>query len=238
MTLDDFIRRARLALPFGWFPDVDDVRDGLLAGASTAFQHCKALLDLTQAQGRIASASGQFLDLMAFDFFGYRIGRRPGQSEDAFRATIAAEVLRERVTRHGLQKAVADLTGRDVVVFEPWNPIDCGGLDSGFCGFDEVVGRMGSVTLPRQIFLDVVQPIGAGIPDVSGLDITFGGHDTPPAILGDQAMTQGAVTQANIFDTVNMNRAAGVIAWVAIGDPPLKVGHLDIDFTIDGSQLR
>jgi hypothetical protein len=237
MTLDDIIARGRKLLPHGWFADVDEVRDALLAGAASVFLHVKALLATVQAQTRVSTATGGHLDLIAYDFFGSRIRRFPGQSDEALRFTIKREVLRERVTRRGIVKAVEDLTGRPVVSWELWNPTDCGGFDTGYCGFDEVIGRMGSIEHPRQMFLQVVQPIGAGIPDVGGMDFGLGGVDLAPGILADLALVQGAITHQDIYDTINLTRAAGITVWVAIGDPPLRVGRLGIDFILDERHL-
>lgn len=48
--------------------------------------------------------------------------RRAGQGDEEFRATIMAEIFRDRVTRKGIQRMVADLTGFEVRMFEPVEP--------------------------------------------------------------------------------------------------------------------
>lgn len=235
MTLaPDMLTRQKAGLPRGWFPDVSPVLDALLTGATSVFQSSYDLLLYVGQQSRLSTASDGWLDLAAYDFLGLRFRRHSGQTDDSFRAALLAEIFRERVTRRGIEQAVEDLTGIEVRTFEPWNPTDCGGFDTGYLGWD-MLGRWGAVDLPRQIFIALTQPLGAGIPNVGAFDGTgIGGFDTGAEEYGDLSQVVGPVTDQNIYDTINATRAAGITAWVAIGYQP--EGHLDLDFLTDISE--
>jgi hypothetical protein len=231
---EDMIQRQRRLLPRGWFSDDSPVLDAVLSGFSTCAAHAYELLGYVGRQARLGTTTDGFLDLAAYDFFGLRIRRRPGQSDDSFRQTILDEIFRERVTRGGIEKAVEDLTGFDVRMFEPFNASDCGGLDTGYLGYD-MRGRWGDVHMPRTILIATLNPKGAGIPNAPGYDDGLGGLDVPPEQWGDLSKVAGPVTHQDIYDAVNATRAAGVTAWVAIGLPP--EAHLDEDFVLDVSEL-
>ena len=233
-SFSDMLQRQRQLIPRGWFPDESPVVEGLLAGFAMCAAQAYELLAYVGNQARLGTTTDGFLDLAAYDFFGLRIRRRPGQSDDSFRQLILKEIFRERVTRAGIKQAVEDLTGLQARMFEPFNARDCGGLDTGYLGFD-MVGRFGAVDMPRQIFIATLNPVGAGIPNAPGFDNGLGGIDVAPEMLGDVRLVLGPVTQQDIYDTINATRAAGVTAWVAIGLPP--EAHLDDDFTLDQSEL-
>lgn len=234
VSQNEMLARLRSLLPRGWFPDVSPTLDALLFASAINLSHVYNLLSYARDQGRLATASDGWLDLLAYDFLGLRVRRAISQTDNAFRALVKREILRTRVTREGIRAAVYDLTGNEVRIFEPWNTGDTGGLDTGYLGFD-MIGRFGSVDMPFCFFLATLQPVGAGIPDVGGLDNGLGGFDTNPGELGDLSQVQGAVTDQDIYDTINATRAAGVTAWVAIGLPP--EAHLDDDFILDVSEL-
>lgn len=233
--VDDMLARQKALLPRGWFHrDSSPILDGVLSGFSSCAAYIWDLFTYVGKQTRLATMSDGFLDLAAYDFFGLRVRRLSGQSDDVFRRIIIKEIFRERVTRKGIQQAVADLSGMEVRMFEPFNPRDTGGLDTGYLGFD-VVGRFGAVDLPRQVFIALLNPVGAGIPNAPGFDNGLGGLDVAPEQLGDVSQVIGPVTHQDIYDTINMTRAAGVTAWVAIGLP--TEAHLDEDFILDQSEL-
>ncbi len=231
---EDMLRRGKALIPRGWFPDQSPTLDSVLSGFADVAAHCYDLLGFVGRQSRLASSSGAFLDLSAYDFFGLRVRRKKGQSDDSFRQTILKEIFRERVTRAGIKRAVEDLTGLEARMFEPFNARDTGGLDTGYLGFD-MVGRFGAVDMPRQIFIATLNPVGAGIPRAPGFDDGLGGLDVAPEQFGDLSKVLGPVTQQDIYDTINATRAAGVTAWVAIGLP--AEARLDVDFILDQSEL-
>jgi len=232
----DVLARLKALLPLRWFPDTSPILDGLLTAPATVLSWLYGLIAYVRLQTRVHTASDGFLDLAAFDFFGLRVRRKPSQTDDSLRATIKAEVLRERVTRHGVQQAVADLTGNPVRIFEAFNPQDTGGW--GTFGFAlDAAGYWGSAAYPYTMFIDAVEPVGAGIPNLSGLDSSYSGWGQGYFFLADLSLVSGAVTNQDIYDTVEATRAAGVTTWVAIGPPPIIGGRLDIDFYLDTTPL-
>jgi hypothetical protein len=234
---DDDIKSRMISVhPLGWFPDEDPVRDVATSGLAWAYGRIWDFLMFVKAQTRLKTTAGAFLDLYALDFFGLRFRRRPGQNDDAFRAAVAKEIVRERVTRTGLVNAVADISGQKVIAWEPWHGGDCGGYDTNKLAYDDT-GRWGSLDHPRQIFLDAVQPKGEGIKHSGGFDALPGGLNTAPLTMGDERMISGPVTRADIYRTIRSNKPAGVIVWIDVGEPSYAGDRLDSTFTLDESVL-
>lgn len=205
----DFVARLRAVLPRGWFSDVAPVLDGVLSGFGTAWSGMYGLLRFAQAQSRIGTASGAFLDLIAEDFFGAALGRFSGEADTPFRRRIGREILRERGTRQSLLDALLDLTGRPAVVFEPARPADTGGYSSGALGYN-VAGAYGSLSLPFQCFVTARRPLGMGIPLV-------GGYSGPgPLVYASMGWIGAEVSDSDILTTIVGVMPAGSIAWARI----------------------
>lgn len=232
---NDFLARIKATLPPTWFSTASPILDGLLSGFASAASWVYGLLQYAKSQTRIATATDGFLDLAAYDFFGRRVRRKPSQPDVSLRATIQKEVLRERVTRHGVQQAVADLTGNPVQVFEAFNPQDTGGWGIMFAF--GMAGAWGSDKYPYTMFITAVQPVGAGIPNMSGLNSPQSGWGAGMFYLADLSKVTGAVTNQDIYDTIEATRAAGVTCWVDIGPPPLQHYRLGIDLVLGSSTL-
>ena len=125
----DFVTRIARELPKRWFGDASPVLSGALAAFANVGAACYAMVQFARAQMRLGTMSGGWLDLFALDYFGTEFPRR-GKSDDRYRTAIKAELLRERVTRAGIAKALFDLTGRAPRIVEPWNPNDTGAYGS------------------------------------------------------------------------------------------------------------
>lgn len=262
---NDMISRLTRLLPKGWWNDgsfnaadasfITSIKGGLADGLAWIY----SLLLYIKNQTRLTTSTDFFIDLSAFDFFGLRIKRKPGQSDQSLIATIKKEIFRERVTRHGIEQAVEDLTQTEVTIFEPKNPQDSGGWGVDFA-FD-AAGAWGA-DLPFTMFITAVEPVGAGIPDLAGFDSASGGwggsmgtgaafssgfssgfgpfgmsdvgeDGTGGAFaLADPSLIQGIVTNQDIYNTIEATRAAGVTCWVNIGPPTVISGRIGIDFTI------
>ncbi len=205
----DFVARLRAVLPRGWFSDVAPVLDSVLSGFGTAWSGMYGLLRLAQAQSRIGTASGTFLDLIADDFFGTAFERFSGEADTPFRARIGREMLRERGTRQSLVDALQDLTGRPAVVFEPARPDDTGGYSTGVLGYN-VAGAYGSLSLPFQCFVTARRPLGMGIPLV-------GGYSGPgPLVYASRGWIGTKISDSDILMTIVDVMPAGSIAWARI----------------------
>ena len=83
-------------------------------------------INYTQAQSRIATASGFWLDYVAADYFGPLITRHHNESDFNFRKRILINLLTERGTRCGLICNLTNLTGYEPKIVEMLNPGDTG----------------------------------------------------------------------------------------------------------------
>lgn len=146
---DDMQQRLRLTLPTHWFADVAPVLDGLLAGLSAAWSSLYALLQLAKTQTRVATATTDFLDLAATDFFGSAVARRVGETDDAFRARLLKAMRRERATRASLADAAAE-AGFTISIFEAARPADTGAYNVAAGLAWNGSGGWGSLEMPLE----------------------------------------------------------------------------------------
>jgi hypothetical protein len=216
----DMLTRLRTVLPTRWFPDQAPVLDGLLSGMASSWSWAYELLQYVIAQRRIATASDAWLDVIAQDFFGGRLARRSGQSDDALRGRIRRELFRERGTRAAIIAALQDLTGRAPTVFEPARPTDTGGYASltgagGGVAYG-AAGGWGNLGLPFQCFVRAYRPVGNGIATVAGWGGPVGGYGRGTIEYASLEMVQGQVTDADIHATVADVLPVSTIAWTRI----------------------
>ncbi len=80
--------------------------DALLRGFAYATAFVYVLIAYAARQTRIKTATDGWLDMIAADFFGASLLRKPGQSDASFRARILADLFREQATRNGLVKVL------------------------------------------------------------------------------------------------------------------------------------
>lgn len=232
---NDILARLKSVIP-PWFSQATPVLDAVLSTFAQIGSWGYGLLQFVKLQARVATATDIFLDLIAFDFFGFRVRRKASQLDADFRTVISNEVLRERGTRAGMLKALLDLTGSPARMFEVAYPYDTGGFDTFALGFD-ISGGWGSNDLPYQNFINVVQPIGAGVPLVAGYDTGYGAWDGGFSSLIDANSIRGKVTDQDIYDTIEATRTAGVTYYVNIGQPTPPIARLGIEFILGSSQL-
>lgn len=162
-TPADMASRMRAVLPAAWFPltssgnatSLSPVLDGVLAGIATAWAYCFALLQFVRSQARLSTMSGSLLDLMAFDFFGATLIRRPGEGDLEFSARVRSNLLLPRATRQATGDMMQSLTGLAPVIFEPRRGSDAGGYGSAWLGY-------GSNAMPFQ-YLISVDAAGPGV---------------------------------------------------------------------------
>ncbi len=206
--------RIRGVLPARWFTDTSPVLDGLLSGLAAGWAWIYGLLGFAVTQTRIATASGVWLDMIARDCFGARLSRRGAQGDDAFRARIRRELLRERGTRGAISSVLQDLTGRAPIIFEPARAVDTGayGLATGY----GVAGAWGSLGLPYQCFVTAFRPHGNGIAQVSGWGAPAGGYGRGALEYASLDMVQGQVTDADINTAIAGVLPVATVAWTRI----------------------
>jgi hypothetical protein len=205
----------KAVLPIRWFADSTPVLDGVLSGLASAWSWIYSLLLYVQTQTRIATATDVWLDIIASDFFGSRLQRRSGQSDDAFRLLIQGGLLAEHGTRQAIISAVRDLTGRPPAIFEPMRTSDTGGYTFGGVGYC-VAGGWGSMALPFQCFVTAYRPTGSGIALVSGWGCPIGAYGIGAIEYASLAMVQGQVTDSDINSCIANVLPVASIAWTRI----------------------
>jgi hypothetical protein len=210
----DLLKRIKSLLPFRWFPDSTPVLDALLNGPAWALSQIYALIQYAKLQTRIATATDGFLDLISYDFFGNNLRRRLQETDNAFRTRILATLFRPKATRQGMIDALVNLTGRTPIIFEPARPADTGGY--GIASGYGVAGGWGSLRYPAQAFITAFRPAGSGIPNVAGYDTSYGSYGGGYSMWASLAQVTGAVTDADIYDTINRTAAAGTRMWVRL----------------------
>ncbi len=210
----DVLGRLKSVLPSRWFSDQTPVLDGLLEGLAASWSWVYGILSFVIGQSRIATTQGVWLDLVAKDFFGNRLGRRAGQSDTVLRGRIQRELSRERATRSAIISLLTDLTGRSPVVFEPARPTDAGGW--GVAIAYGSAGGWGNLNLPFQCFVTAARPFGNGIAQVAGWATNGGGYGTGAIEYGGLAMSQGQVTDDDIYEAIASVLPIACIAWTRI----------------------
>ena len=263
----DLYNRLKSLLPKGWFQYSTPVLDSVLYGSATAFSWIYSLTQYTALQTRRVTMTAPWLDLALFDFFGRRIRRKPGQSDASVAAMIETEVLRRRVTRNNVAAAINSLTGSPVKVFEAFNPMDTGGFNAQWALNEPAsaigstaypwtmfitVAEPSGAGIPNVAGLDDPQ---AGLspreslPQISQTVVPMGGGLISQLTRGAQSILgstfsfispsqiTGAVTNQNIYDTINANRAAGITVWTNIGALPITTGRIGVDFAIGVSPI-
>jgi len=218
----DMVQRLKAVLPSRWFSDVSPILDGLLSGLSSGWAWLYGLVLFAQAQTRIGTASGIWLDMIAEDYFGARLRRRSGQTDDGFRHRIQVELLRERGTRAAITSVLQDLTGRTPVIFEPARTTDTGGYGNqagagGNLGYG-TAGAWGSLAMPFQVFVTAYRPQSAGISSVTGWGSGAGGYGRGALEYRSLDMIAGQVTDADIFAAVSDVLPVTATAWTQIGN--------------------
>lgn len=214
MSLGDLAEidaRLRETLP-PWFGDTSPVLDAHLAGDAIALQEVFALLEYVRAQTRVRTATGEWLDLIAYDFFGFDLQRKTEESDDAYRARVLSSLARPRITRKAISDAIQMLTGAAPVIFEPQRSLDTGAYDVAGWAYG-VNGGYGA-RLPMQSFIVVRDAQGAQYRSTAADGYnTIGGYgvDDTGYLEADQRFSS---VQQQVLDLINSVKALGALVWV------------------------
>ena len=228
----DFLSRLKSLLPANWFKGSTPILDGTLSGIASALSAVYSLAAYARLQTRIATATDGFLDLIAFDFFGYTLPRAGNETDANYRKRIQAQLLVERGTRRGLIQALTLLTGRAPVVFEPARPADTGAYNTNTMGYN-VAGGYGSLALPFQSFVTAYRPQSEGIPNVGGYGNPQSGYGVGGAYVNPAEAT--GVTDASIYQLIDAVKPLNAIVWTRIRSAPPNTN--DPILTQDGETI-
>ena len=227
------IQRRLLSIMPPWFPQgATPVLQAAFAACAWASSFVYGLIQYARQQARIATATGGWLDLIAYDFFQRAFVRPPGWSDAQMRTQIPFLILNPNGTRPGLIAGIETFTGRTPIVIEPWNTGDTGAWSDGsFQNFGmwwSDAGSWAELDLPSQLFINVFRPNSGGIANVEGwatptdLVVSGGwsdgsfGTDFGAVEWVDITDVPGQVTDSLIYQTVTNLMPAGTVAWTAI----------------------
>ncbi|MDR3718396.1 MAG: hypothetical protein P4K98_06310 [Bryobacteraceae bacterium] len=212
----DIITRMRAVLPARWFPDTAPILDSLLAGIGAVWAIIYQQLEFVAAQARIGTAAGLFLDLIAADYFGTKLRRQAGQSDDSLRTKILKEILRERTTREALRTSLSDVTGRDPIIFEFSRPADTRAWGMA-CGWG-TAGGWGSLDMPFQCLVTAFRPLSGGVAVLDGWGETAGGWGGGAIGYASFSMIGGQISDDQIEAAVVGVMPAATTAWLQISN--------------------
>jgi hypothetical protein len=175
-------------------------------------------------QTRISTATDNWLDIIALDFFGSNLARQSGESDNSFRARILGALLRGAATRPAISACLQVLTGCEPRIFEParcadtgsYSTLANGALPSG-CGLAYgIAGGWGNLNLPFQVFVSVTRPPTPVVGMLAGYATDAGGYGYGSLAYVDLSLLPGQVTEADIQKTLSSLLPVNTIAWLQI----------------------
>lgn len=217
---NDMVSRLQALLPARWFPDDAPVLTTVLSGLASAWSWLYSMLQFVKTQTRVSTATGVWLDMISFDFFGNAFLRRLAESDSSFRQRIQNEVLRPRGTRESVTKMLVDLTGNQPEIFEPARPTDTGGYGGApnqvFGLAYGSAGGWGSLQLPFESFITAFRPTNSGISQVNGWGQPAGGYGAGSIEYGSLEMIEGQITDQDAYSSVASCLPIASTAWVSL----------------------
>jgi hypothetical protein len=222
--LSDFVSRLRSVLPRRWFGDNPRNLTAILTCIATPWVWVYDLLSCVIRQTRIGTASGNWLDMIALDFFGPALVRKSGESDASFRARILGSLLRGAATRSAISASMQILTGSEPRIFEPARCADTGSyatltdgpLPSG-CGLAYgITGGWGNLNLPFQVFVSIPRPPTPVVGMLAGYTTSAGGYGRGSIAYVDLSALPGQVTEEDVQKTLSSLLPVTTTAWLKI----------------------
>lgn len=102
------------------FPVYDSLLWSMLDAYAVTLEAASVDVDLAVKQLYLGTAQADLLDVWG-DRFGQP--REEGETDDAYRIRILVETLRPRVNQYAIEKAIFDITGHVVELYEPWKDL-------------------------------------------------------------------------------------------------------------------
>jgi hypothetical protein len=222
--LVDIVFRLRSTLPKRWFSEESPNLDALLSSIANPWVWLFDLIGFTIRQTRLATASDEWLDLVAVDYFGQAVRRKISETDMAYRARIGAALLREAATRSAIMRGLHGLTGIEPVIFEPANCTDTGGYGAfpgafALSGCGLAYGRAGgwgSLGLPYQFFVTAKRPVMPGVAMLTGYGTSGGGYGLGSLGYVAISLLPGQITDAEIQSTLHSLLPINAVAWLRI----------------------
>jgi hypothetical protein len=220
----DISERLRAVLPARWFADQTPNLDAILTCIATPWAWLYGLAQYVISQTRLTSASGQWLDLIASDFFGDLLRRDVAEVDSSYRSRIQWELIHEAATRSAVTENVRHQTGFLPQIFEPGNAADtgaygsaAGGSTTEFLGLAYgAAGGWGTLLLPFQFFLTARRPVNENVSLLAGYGTGFGGYGIGPIAYADLELFAGNVSDADIYRSLARILPVTATAWIRI----------------------
>jgi hypothetical protein len=222
--LADFMSRLRTVLPNRWFAGQSPNLSAVLQSIATPWVWLYDLIAYVTSQTRISTASDSWLDLIADDFFGALLPRKPNESDSSYRLRIEAALLREAATRSAVASGLEALTGSQPVIFEPANCMDTGSYGTLSNSFPlsgtglayGQAGGWGNLALPLQFFVTATLPPTPGVSMLAGYGTLNGGYGEGAISYVDLSSLPGTVTHQDIQSTLCSLLPVNAVAWLRI----------------------
>nr|WP_294511680.1 hypothetical protein [uncultured Rhodopila sp.] len=222
--LYDFVARIRSAIPKRWFGDQAPNLTAIITCIATPWTWLYGLLTYVISQTRIGSASDNWLDLIALDFFGSDLARDSGENDTSYRSRIQRNLLRTAASRSAVSSCMEQLTGAEPRIFEPAKCSDTGsyatvadGPVPPGCGLAYgAAGGWGNLNLPFQFFITITRPPTPGVGLLAGYGTNAAGYDAGSIAYFDLSMLPGQVTDEDIQNTLSSLLPINTVAWLQI----------------------
>ena len=222
--LADFVSRIRSVLPKRWFGEQSPNLQSVLTGMATPWVWLYGVIGYVVDQTRLSTATEEWLDLIANDYFGDFLKRKANEADASYRSRIKLALLQEAATRTGISAGVKALTGVAPVIFEPGNCMDSGGYGSLSLGSNAVgsgmayglVGGWGNLQMPLQFFITVTRPPTTGLDSIAGYGTSSGAYGRGESSYVDLALLPGQITDADIQATICRLLPVNATAWLRI----------------------
>lgn len=218
----DIAGRLKRYLP-RWFNYTDDptpVLDSLLAGLAAILSTIYAMFAFLAKQVRVATSTGGWLDLTAYDMFGSDFPRLGDELDADYSLRIRREVLRERNTRNAIIQVVRDLTGITPHVYEGWYAPVVGGYGRPSFAFGRS-GVWGSHVI-AEVIVTMPRPAGYIIPGRGGWGSGTGGYGAIGgnfSFVGEASYEGRGARDVDVLRAIDRVRAAGVRVFVHFTEP-------------------
>lgn len=216
----DIYRRLIQQLPQEWFGSDHIVVDTILAAYVVTTEWIYLQSQYVSLQARLQTATDINLDQFSQDYFGNGLPRHEDENDRTYRTRISANLLQEKATRFGMENALFLLTGYEPLIFEPWNPRNCGAYNVPSSLAYSTHGSYGSGSYAYQCFIDVFVNQYDSLGGYSGYNDNMGGYDAAgdKAALwyGGDSLIVSTITDDDIYRIITLTKCWGTVCWVRI----------------------